>query len=349
MASSEPPSKDDIVTNPQSPTSTGTVLDSGSKVAASPASFDYRNLKFVWPSWREVIAGSSAGVALTLVGHPFDTIKVRMQTQDIVKSTTGGKKKPFKGGIDCAMRTLQREGVRGLYKGMSGPLATVPLLNAVVFAAYQQGVNALKGPTAREMALWELALAGTWAGFVNSFIVGPVELVKSRLQVRYETGAKAGPWDVIRELVRTRGIRGLFLGMNITILRELPAYCSQFYSYEALKRMLANNSGVPQAELGPGALMFAGALAGVNAWVFSYPQDVLKSKIQVDPTIYGGRSAWWSCAKMIWSLQGARGFWVGFGPCLARALPANAAGFLCYEYTCRLLDSLEEASSGHSG
>jgi len=331
------------------PSSTITTNPESEPVRTNSSSFDYRNLKFVWPSWKEVIAGTSAGIALTLVGHPFDTIKVRMQTQDIVKSSTGGKKKPFKGGMDCAVRTLQREGIRGLYKGMSGPLATVPLLNAVVFAAYQQGVNALKGPTEREMGLWEMALAGSWAGFVNAFIVGPVELIKSRLQVRYDTGVKIGPWSVIQELVRTRGIRGLFLGMNITIMRELPAYCSQFYTYEALKRGLANYLGVPQVEFGPGPLMLAGALAGVNAWVFSYPQDVIKSKIQVDPSLYHGRSPSWSCAKLIWSNQGWRGFWVGFGPCFARALPANAAGFLCYEYTGRILDTLEEVSGGHSG
>jgi len=312
-------------------------------------SFDFRNLTWVWPSWKEVISGTSAGVALTLVGHPFDTIKVRMQTQDIVKSTTGGKKKPFNGGWDCATRTLRREGVRGLYKGMSGPLATVPLLNAVVFAAYQQGVNALKGPVEREMGLWEMALAGTWAGFVNAFIVGPVELVKSRLQVQYDTGAKTGPLSIIKNLLRTHGPRGLFLGMNITVLRELPAYCSQFYTYEALKRMLARQGNVSQVELGPMPLMFAGAIAGVAAWVFSYPQDVIKSKVQVDPVLYKGRTPSWNCAKLVWSVQGWRGFWVGFGPCLARALPANAAGFLCYEYTGRLLDSLDEVSGGHTG
>lgn len=45
--------------------------------------------------------------------HRFDTIKVRLQTS----STTH-----FTGPLDCLRQTLQREGLRGLYKGASPPL-----------------------------------------------------------------------------------------------------------------------------------------------------------------------------------------------------------------------------------
>jgi hypothetical protein len=37
----------------------------------------------------------------------------------------------------------------------------------------------------KPLNLWQLALAGGWAGFVNSFIISPVELVKTRLQIQY--------------------------------------------------------------------------------------------------------------------------------------------------------------------
>jgi hypothetical protein len=34
-----------------------------------------------WPWARNFLGGYSSGVCLVLVGHPFDTIKVRMQTE----------------------------------------------------------------------------------------------------------------------------------------------------------------------------------------------------------------------------------------------------------------------------
>jgi len=47
------------------------------------------------------------------VGHPFDTIKVRLQTT---------QKSQFQGPLDCVLQTVRNEGVRGLYKGATPPL-----------------------------------------------------------------------------------------------------------------------------------------------------------------------------------------------------------------------------------
>lgn len=47
------------------------------------------------------------------VGHPFDTIKVRLQTAD---------KSQFSGPIRCVVQTARNEGVSGFYKGVTPPL-----------------------------------------------------------------------------------------------------------------------------------------------------------------------------------------------------------------------------------
>jgi hypothetical protein len=51
------------------------------------------------------LAGTVSGTTKCLVGHPFDTIKTRMQTN-----------LSFKGPWQCFTNTLKKEGVRGLYK-----------------------------------------------------------------------------------------------------------------------------------------------------------------------------------------------------------------------------------------
>lgn len=51
------------------------------------------------------LAGTASGTTKCLVGHPFDTIKTRLQTNPA-----------FSGPWECLMRTLKLEGVRGLYK-----------------------------------------------------------------------------------------------------------------------------------------------------------------------------------------------------------------------------------------
>ena len=59
------------------------------------------------------IAGVASGITKCTVGHPFDTIKVRLQTTQDAQ---------FRGPLDCVLQTVRKEGVKGFYKGMSPPL-----------------------------------------------------------------------------------------------------------------------------------------------------------------------------------------------------------------------------------
>lgn len=68
-------------------------------------------------SLRDFAAGGVGGVCAVLVGHPFDLVKVRLQTAE---------KGVYKGAIDVATKTIAREGpIRGLYAGVSAPLVGV--------------------------------------------------------------------------------------------------------------------------------------------------------------------------------------------------------------------------------
>ena len=60
---------------------------------------------------KSFLAGGAAGVSAVLVGHPFDTLKVRLQTSN-----------EYKGLFDCFQKTIAKDGVRGLYRGMVSPL-----------------------------------------------------------------------------------------------------------------------------------------------------------------------------------------------------------------------------------
>jgi solute carrier family 25 (mitochondrial carnitine/acylcarnitine transporter), member 20/29 len=62
---------------------------------------------------RDFLAGTFSGVAQVLVGHPFNTLKVRLQTSS-----------RYKGGMDCFKTTMKEEGFRGLYKGIGPPLVS---------------------------------------------------------------------------------------------------------------------------------------------------------------------------------------------------------------------------------
>lgn len=57
-----------------------------------------------------------------LTNPSFDTIKVRLQTTE---------KSQFRGPIHCVLQTIQREGVKGLYKGATPPLVGWMFMDSV--------------------------------------------------------------------------------------------------------------------------------------------------------------------------------------------------------------------------
>ena len=68
--------------------------------------------------------GCVAGAMGIFVGHPFDTIKVRLQT------STG---QHLKGPLDAFQQTVRREGIRGLFKGIETPVLSSLPCNALVY------------------------------------------------------------------------------------------------------------------------------------------------------------------------------------------------------------------------
>ena len=88
-----------------------------------------------WSSAREFIAGYAAGMALVAAGHPFDTVKVRLQTSNA-----------FTGPIDCLRRTIAKEGFLGLYKGVSAPLFLTGVINSIMFGLNGMIVNGFLRP-----------------------------------------------------------------------------------------------------------------------------------------------------------------------------------------------------------
>jgi hypothetical protein len=129
-----------------------------------------------------------------------------------------------------------------LFRGMSMPLATIPVVNAVVFWAYGDAKRYMETTQKRsELPISHLAACGAYAGLVNCAVVSPTELVKIQLQAQAadaKTWSAAGgqyyngPLQWFKDAFRLNGWRAGFQGMVPSILRELPAYAGQFFMYE---------------------------------------------------------------------------------------------------------------------
>uniref|UniRef100_A0A914RGH6 Uncharacterized protein n=1 Tax=Parascaris equorum TaxID=6256 RepID=A0A914RGH6_PAREQ len=238
-------------------------------------------------------AGLVAGVAGVLAGHPLDTVKVRLQTQTQNKEV----KEVYRGTIHCFSSIIRHEGVRGLFKGISSPLASLTVINSVVFGVY--------GNTTRlfidQQSITTHFLSGCAAGFVQTAIISPTELLKLRMQVQIDAMHR-------KYLIAT-------------LARDIPSYGVYFASYDRMAKSLSCDN--TSESLTNVQLLFAGGIA----------VDVIKSKFQSDDKF----TSYMQTIKFTYKTEGYRGFFAGFNSTILRAFPTNAATFFAVEWTYRVL------------
>eukprot|EP00347_Sterkiella_histriomuscorum_P006192 403353709 len=229
------------------------------------------------------------------------------------------------------------------YKGMCPPLFTVPIINSIVFASYEFSKRLMGVHAGQDYTFKQSLISGMFAGFVNSFVLSPIELVKCRLQVQREDKAHAyyrGPLHCVKRIIKEEGSRGLYKGLLSTISRETPCYAGQFGGYFLTKKSLAWLQKKDVHDLGHASLFIAGGVGGFTCWLVSYPQDIIKTRLQVarsqefaNYNRYIRDGGMIECAKYIYKNEhGFMGFWRGFSACSARAVFANSFMFVAYEY-----------------
>ena len=250
------------------------------------------------PSRDQFIAGSVGGIGQTLVSHPIDTIKTRMQLFD------------FKSPFDCLKTTVKQEGIPGLYKGMGAPLFGVALVNAIVFTSYGYAKSILN----KDGLLY--IKAGAFAGFINSFACSPIEMIKIRLQAQISQGLYTGPWNVIKTTISNHGLKGIYRGLHVTILKEIPACAGWYGGFEYAKQKLQDKEG----NLSLLKLMVSGSIGGISYWTCCFPIDVVKVRIQQNPL---GPTSIPYHLKQVHERYGIKGFYRGYSVSIVRAIPSS--------------------------
>nr|XP_014344657.1 PREDICTED: mitochondrial carnitine/acylcarnitine carrier protein-like [Latimeria chalumnae] len=183
---------------------------------------------------KNFFAGGVGGVCLTLAGHPLDTVKVRLQTQPIPLP----QQRPlYAGTADCLRKTITKEGFLGLYKGMGAPMLGVTPMIAICFFGYGLGKKLQQKQPEDPLTYLQLFNAGMLAGFFTTVIVAPGDRIKCLLQIQASSSSMkyAGPLDCVTQLYKESGIRGVYKGTLLTIIRDVPATGIYFMTYEWLK------------------------------------------------------------------------------------------------------------------
>lgn len=242
-------------------------------------------------SYKPFCGGIVGGICGTALSHPFDTVKTIVQES---------KNKSI---IKCAKELYFNNGIKGFYKGIAPPLLGIALEKCIVFGFYDN----IKKIKPFDNYYGNVFTSGSIAGFMSTFIVTPIDRFKILLQNSKKI-----------DFIKKEGIKGLYRGWTTTLYREGFGYGLYFSTYELLKNNTTNFK--------PYHTMIYGGLSGLVSWLFIYPIDPVKTKMQNNnlPLV--------KTIKIIAKENGAKGFYGGMSLALLRAIPLHIGVFSGYEF-----------------
>jgi mitochondrial ornithine carrier protein len=305
-------------------------------------------------AFKDIAFGSFAGVLGKFVEYPFDTIKVRLQSQ----SSSPFSNPRINGPLDAfAAAWWSPDGpIKNLYRGISAPLFGAAIETSSLFFSYRvaQDILVSLAPSFRartdingkiDLPFSALLGCGAFSGAFTSILLTPIELIKCKMQVPlppsslasdlgYTTTKPAGPLNLIRTIFQTKGILGFWHGQLGTLIRETGGSAAWFGSYEGVKlgflrydKSLKNPNDIYIWQQ-----LLAGATAGMAYNFVFYPADTIKSRMQTEEmTNATARNTFLRTGKELWNQQGLRGFYRGCGITVFRAAPSSAIIFSIYE------------------
>ncbi|KAJ2387013.1 hypothetical protein GGI05_004206 [Coemansia sp. RSA 2603] len=317
---------------------------------------------------RTLASAITAAVTGMLAGYPFDSLKTRMQTHY------------YPSLLACARRSIADEGIRGLYRGLLPPLVTASAAKSMSFSVFEQTKqwlrrhdpykhkkNPLRIPDFQRKTVGSVALTAGISGSISGAVIAalccPLELIKVQMQLAnlLSKEVRAAPatvqpsgkrnftapkWagsnlSVCREIIRHKGVRGLYYGIGLHIVRDSSGTAIYFASYETVKETLRRLTGSDKT--GPLTHMMAGGTCGVVSWLLIFPVDLIKSTMQsqvLKPKDAQEFKSSWQCVGAIYRKLGVSGFYRGISVSLIRAFPIHGLNFVVYEWArsliCRL-------------
>jgi len=267
----------------------------------------------------EFVSGWVGGCCGFVLGHPFDTLKVRQQALNHTSVIFTFK--------EC----VQQDGLRSLMRGLSYPILSVGVINSLFFGVYSSTLTAINNQS-NSPTYSQVFTAGCVAGGAQLVLAVPVDLVKVRLQA--QQGRFKGPFDCLKSIYREGGLRGCYKGIVPQAFRDVKASGLYFLVYTYF---LAKLKGVETArDNTAGEIFVAGGLAGLISWQSIIYLDVVKSRLQADCHLKPKYSGMLDCARQSYRQDGPRVFFRGFSMMSLRAFPLNGATFVGYEYCMKL-------------
>lgn len=299
------------------------------------------------PLQKEVIAGLATGSITTLVVHPLDLVKIRLQLLATNANNLGYSYvigSILKGGQGKSLQIV-KEAYRGLGINWFGNATAWALYfglyrvsKDLAYRLYTPGAEAGQDELRKDAKLTPLMYlsSGAISGVLTSILTNPIWVIKTRIMSTNsrEKSSYKSTLDGIQKLLREEGARGLWRGL-IPSLFGVSQGAIYFMMYDTLKHRFSSlrhyEGKVNQDKnLKITETFVISSISKVVSVTAVYPFQLLKSNLQS----FEAQRKQYTFSKLIRSIfeaEGTMGFYKGLSANLLRAIPSTCITFCIYE------------------
>ncbi|EGS24009.1 putative peroxisomal membrane protein [Thermochaetoides thermophila DSM 1495] len=277
--------------------------------------------------------------------------------------------------LSAVRSIVQREGISGLYSGMSSALFGISVTNFVYYYWYEwtraffEAAKARAGRSSRKLTTVESMIAGAIAGSATVILTNPIWVVNTRMTTRKSVGTgeegkkeitesrekKEGevipaPATAKKEtkppstigtllaLLRTEGPQALFAGVVPALVLVINPIL-QYTLFEQMKNAVERR----KRRVTPTVAFFLGALGKLFATTVTYPYITVKSQMHVKKAGEKKEGVTEALRRVVRE-EGYAGLYKGIGPKVTQSVLTAAFLFafkdVLYEYSVRLRRSV---------
>eukprot|EP00249_Psilotum_nudum_P008736 c21476_g1_i1 orf=188-1534(+) len=174
-----------------------------------------------------------------------------------------------------------------------------------------------------------LFCAGALAGAAAKTVTAPLDRIKLLMQVYGVQAAQEnmkksiGFLEAVMKIGKEEGVTGYWKGNFPQVIRIVPYSAVQLFAYELYKKLFQGKD----KELSVVGRLGAGACAGMTSTLVTYPLDVLRLRLAVDPAC----KTMGQVAVAMLREEGLPSFYRGLGPSLLGIAPYIAVNFCIFD------------------
>ncbi|KAG7691916.1 hypothetical protein KL950_004948 [Ogataea haglerorum] len=237
----------------------------------------------------ETVSGLTAGFIATLISHPLDFFKLRLQ----LDTTTKSQLESFRAIRNKLLEDSRTNGkleqsqlVRNLYRGVGPNLLGSTTAWGLYFSFYREYKNMFfsmyvggPGDADRSLSSSQYLLCAFAAGWTTSFFTNPIWVIKTRMisTSRTTPGAYMSIVDGFKQIYRHEGVFGFYKGLSPALL-SVSQGALQFSIYDTMKRHILTTS----SHMSAAQYLYASAVSKMVSTVVFYPLQVVRSRLQIN-------------------------------------------------------------------